>query len=167
MNPMYESEWNRLIEAREMIARMNPKRAVQSMKGIALEKFHAMEHLYPSKVNIIEAHGYDNKQLHHLLRVKEYLERYINGEKYEDCLRPRCSEALIWEKTHFRPLEEARAIAIEAKEHIEKMAADFYEYCDDHENPEAVALLQDVQYNIMRTSIKWEMEHENCSLISS
>ena len=44
INPMYANEWNCLVEAREEIARMNEFRAVKSMKGIALEKFHAMEH---------------------------------------------------------------------------------------------------------------------------
>jgi hypothetical protein len=58
-----------LVNARESIANFNRDRGVQSMKGIALEKFHAMEHPYPSKIDIIAKYGYDPKQLHHLLRV--------------------------------------------------------------------------------------------------
>lgn len=157
INPFYAHEWERLEEAREAIARMNPYRAVQSMKGVALEKFHAMEHRYPSKVEIIDTHGYDNKQLHHLLRVEDYLERYIRGEKYEDCLRPSDPDALLWEKTHFRPLEEARSMAIAAKENIERMAAEFYETHESAEDPEVVALLDDVQSNIMRITIRKEL----------
>ena len=64
-HPDYWKEWSRLIDARERIAHMNPFRAVKSMKGIALEKYHAMEHLYPSKVDIIKQYGYDGKQVHH------------------------------------------------------------------------------------------------------
>lgn len=157
INPLYRDEWNRLIEARESIAHMNPYRAVQSMKGVALEKFHAMEHRYPSKIEIIDAHGYDSKQLHHLLRVEDYLERYIHGEKYEDCLRPSHPEDLLWEKTHFRPLEEARSIATTAKEHVEKMAADFYETHDKKEDSKVAALLNDVQSNIMRIALRKEL----------
>lgn len=156
INPFYAHEWGRLVEAREAIAHMNPYRAVQSMKGVALEKFHAMEHRYPSKIAIIDAHGYDNKQLHHLLRVEDYLERYIRGEKYEDCLRPSDPDALLWEKTHFRPLEEARSMAIAAKENIERMAADFYGTHENAEDPEVVALLDDVQSNIMRIALRKE-----------
>jgi nicotinate (nicotinamide) nucleotide adenylyltransferase len=85
---MYREEWDRLIAAREFIARMNVHRAVKSMKGIALEKFHAMEHRYPTKVDIIDAYGYDGKQVSHLIRVYDYLERYIAGESYKDCLIP-------------------------------------------------------------------------------
>ena len=88
LNPLYAEQWNRLIAAREYIARMNPWRAVKSMKGIALEKYYAMEHDYPSKVDVLAQYGYDPKQLHHLLRVGEYLERYIAGEPYQNCLHP-------------------------------------------------------------------------------
>lgn len=157
VNSMYEPQWQRLIEAREEIAHMNPYRAVHSMRGIALEKYHAMEHRYPSKVEIIDAHGYDNKQLHHLLRVEDYLERYIHGESYEDCLRPSDPEALRWEKTYFRPLEEAREIAAAAKDRIEVMAKDFFDQTEDKEDPEMRALLQDVQYEIMKISVRNEL----------
>ena len=54
INPMYKEEWDRLVAAREFIARMNEFRAVKSMKGIALEKYHAMEHRYPAKIEIID-----------------------------------------------------------------------------------------------------------------
>lgn len=157
INPLFAHEWRRLEEAREAIAHMNPYRAVQAMKGVALEKFHAMEHRYPNKVEIIDAHGYDSKQLHHLLRVEDYLERYIRGEKYEDCLRPSDPDALLWEKTHFRPLEEARSMALAAKENIERMAAEFYGTHENVEDPEVVALLDDVQSNIMRIKIRKEL----------
>ena len=158
INPLYEAEWNRLVQEREMIARMNPYRAVQSMKGIAMEKYHAMEHKYPSKIAIIEAHGYDNKQLHHLLRVEDYLRRYIAGESYEDCLRPTHPEALRWEKTHFRPLEEARLTADETKASVEAMAKAFLDANPEAEDEGARALLESVQYNIMKIGIQKEFE---------
>ena len=44
LNESYAEEWNKLIENREAIAHMNPYKAVQSMKGIAFEKFHALKH---------------------------------------------------------------------------------------------------------------------------
>ena len=59
LNPQYEDMWNMLVENRERIARYNEFQAIKSMKGIAMEKYHAMKHPYPSKLDIIEAHGYD------------------------------------------------------------------------------------------------------------
>ena len=160
INPLYEAEWNRLVEAKEAITHMNPYRAVQSMRGMVLEKFHAMEHKYPTKIDIIDKYGYDSKQLHHLLRMEECLEKYINGEPYEALLRPSDPEALKWEKTHFRPLEEARSIAVAARTHAEEIAERFCSTIGKEEDPAVVELLNDVQRNIMRLAIAMEFERE-------
>lgn len=157
IHPDYQEDWLKLVEAREEIARMNPYRAVKSMKGIAMEKYHAMEHPYPSKMEIIERYGYDCKQLHHLLRVEEYLQRYINGESYENCLRPRHPEALKWEKLYARPLEEARDVATAAINHITEMADDFCEKTENKENLQTRELLNIVQSDILRKSLRKEL----------
>lgn len=158
INPMYQEEWDRLVEAREFIARMNEYRAVKSMKGIALEKYHAMEHEYPSKVEVLAKWGYDPKQLHHLLRVEEYLERYINGEKYEDCLSPQDPEFLIDVKRGKFCLEDARKIADAAKQHVEEMAEAFCSTRTDDEQSWCRELLEDVSHNIMRIAVQKEFE---------
>ena len=158
INPMYKEEWARLVEAREFIARMNEFRAVKSMKGIAMEKYHAMEHEYPSKVDVIAEWGYDPKQLHHLLRVEEYLERYIAGEPYADCLSPRHPEYLISVKRGRYPLAEARVLADEAKKHVEKMAEEFCSARSDVELGWCRDLLEDVSHNIMRIAVQKEFE---------
>lgn len=158
VNPIYEKQWNRLVEAREAITHFNPYRSVQSMKGIALEKFHAMEHPYPSKLDILAKYGYDPKQLHHLRRVEDYLGRYITGESYESCLDPKeMRQELIEIKLGKYSLEDAREIAEKAKSHVESMAAAFYEVTPNHENDEVNDLLDDVQYEIMKIATKSEL----------
>lgn len=158
INPLYQKEWERLVEAREFIARMNPYRAVKSMKGIALEKYHAMEHEYPSKVDILAKWGYDPKQLHHLLRVEEYIGRYVAGEPYVDCLSPRRPDYLIDVKRGYYDLETARTIANTAKANVERIAESF---CADHPEKEKEwcrALLEDVSYHIMKIAVEKELE---------
>lgn len=59
LNSMYASEWQKLIDAREEIGRYDVKRALKAMQGVAKEKYYAMEHRYPSKVEIINKLGYD------------------------------------------------------------------------------------------------------------
>ena len=160
INPMYAEQWEKLIVRREDIARMNVYRAVKSMKGIALEKYHAMKHKYPSKLDIIEAYGYDGKQVSHLLRVEDYLERYIAGESYEKCLRPTESkrERIMDYKLLDRiPLAEACEEAEKVVEHVIAIADEF---CEDGEDKEIFAmrvLLQEVQYEIMKIAIKEEL----------
>ena len=160
VNPMYAEQWQRLVTKREEIARMNVHRAVKSMKGIALEKFHAMEHRYPTKVDIIDKFGYDGKQVSHLIRVDDYLERYINGESYLSCLHPTESkrERIMEYKLLDRiDLETARVEAKEYLDHAVAIADAFCEGKKDEENTAMRELLEDVSYNIMRIAVEKEL----------
>lgn len=161
LNPLYAEQWNRLIAAREEIARMNPWRAVKSMKGIALEKYYAMEHEYPSKVDVLAKFGYDPKQLHHLMRVEEYIERYINGEQYAACLSPEDPGYLIDIKIGVMDLEEARAAGKCSVEHVIAMADRFCAEHIDKEDAQMRTLLEDVQYNIMKIAVQRELQKES------
>lgn len=162
VNPTYELMWNRLIENNEQIARYNPVGAVKTMKGIALEKYHAMEHRYPSKIELIDSIGYDPKQLHHLLRVEEYLYRYLSGEKYADCLYSRMGDFLQSiknTKNLVYQLNEARKIAVDSLAHVVKMADDFAaRHVDDPVDLHVDVLLDDVQRDIMKLGIELEMQ---------
>jgi hypothetical protein len=51
------------------------------MMGMVQEKYHAMEHRYPSRVEIVDKFGYDPKQLQHLIRMSWFLEIYV----YDEC----------------------------------------------------------------------------------
>lgn len=156
VNPIYAKEWNRLLEHREEISHYNPFRAMKTMKGIAMEKYYAMEHPYPSKLDILAKHGYDGKQLHHLIRVKEFLERYLAGESFKDCLISKQPEYLKAVKLHtYYTLEEAREVANNTMSHIE-------EICDktileDKCNPFIEELFNDVRYEVIKTSIQNEI----------
>lgn len=157
----YYKSWNILVEHREEIARMNPYRAVKSMQGIAKEKYHAMEHRYPSKADIIDAYGYDGKQVHHLLRVDDYLDRYIKGEAYKDCLRPtptKVPRMMDYKMLDKISLEEAREEALHTLMHVDAMANAFCEEHEDKEDPEMRELLQDISYQIMEIAVKKEFE---------
>lgn len=160
-NPLYSEQWDRLVKEREAVARYSPYAAIKSMKGIAMEKYHAMEHEYPAKLEILAKWGYDGKQLHHLLRVEEYIQRYISGESYEDCLLTRQPEYLIAVKDYEHPLytlDEARKIADKAILHVTTMAEKFLEGKDPKEVDAHIdELLDDVQYQIMRKAMEVEL----------
>ena len=157
INPLYKSEWDRLVEHKEEIAHYNLVQAIKSMRGIAKEKYFAMEHKYPSRMEWINKFSYDPKQLHHLLRVEEYIHRYINGELYSLCLLPRNPFYLKDVKRGCHSLEEARLIADKAIAHIDEMCDKFLKTCSAESNPEVDVLLDDVQYNIMKIAIQKEI----------
>lgn len=157
-NFYFIEQWQRLINAREEITHYDPVRSVKSMMGIASEKFFAMEHHYPARMAWIDKFGYDPKQLHHLLRVSEYLDRYLAGEPYGDCLLTKQAEYLKEVKLGKHSLEEAREIA-------NRVYADIHEKCDqfieahknDPVNSAVDELLDDVAYKIMEESVQRDL----------
>lgn len=159
LSNFYKNEWNELIQHREKIAHYNPYQAVKSMKGIAMEKYHAMEHEYPSKLEILAKYGYDGKQVHHLLRVEDYIERYINGEDYQSCLIPSSDivDKLMAYKNQEIPLSIARPEADKSIANIIQMADDFTSKIENKSNAQVDELLNEVMYKIMKKSMKEEL----------
>lgn len=162
INPLYADQWNRLIEAREEIARYSPVQSIKSMRGIAKEKYYALEHHYPSRMEWINKFGYDPKQLHHLLRVAEYIDRYIGGESYESCLQARDPEYLIRVKSgkeYGADLEAVRNLADLTINKIDTICDEYLKQ-DFAVDAKIDALLDDVQYKIMEKAIRVEFEKD-------
>ena len=161
VNPQYAKFWQKLIDAREAIAHYDIHRSIKSMKGIALEKYHAMEHKYPSKIEIIEKYSYDSKQLHHLMRVENYLMRYIAGESYEACLIPdeETAEKLrkIKEDNGYLSLEQAKTLADLCIDSINTQCEAYLKTVPEGHNEEVEALLKEVQYEIMKLAVTMEL----------
>ena len=153
----FYNEWGKLIDNREKIAHMNPLRGFASMKGIAAEKYHALEHHYPSRMHMIEKFGYDPKQLCHLLRIDEFMKRFYNGESYENCLISDYPDYLIDIKKGLFNLEEARDIANTTMQEIDNLYNKAKNILKNKEDKESVELLEDVSYNIMKRSIQNEL----------
>lgn len=159
INPLFADEWQRLVDAREEIAHMNPYRAMKSMGGMCEEKYHALQHPYPAKLEILAEHGYDGKQLSHQERVRHAMIKYAAGDSYWSCIHePFEPFYLKMLKRHGLKCEEAVAMS---KWSLEQSNAFRDAYCVEHpkgENEETLALLRDVQRQIMRISVKTELE---------
>lgn len=157
----FYEEWKRLIEHREEITHYDPVRSVKSMMGIASEKFFAMEHHYPARMPWIEKFGYDPKQLSHLLRVSEYLDRYLTGESYGDCLLTKQADYLKAVKQGLFRLEEAREIAADIYDKIHEKCNKFIEkHKNDPVDHSVDELLDDVAYKIMESSVQRDIWDE-------
>ena len=111
INPKYEVAFQPLLDNKEKIARYNNYAAVNCIAGMCMEKYKAMEHPYPSTMDKIEKFGYDPKQLHHIIRLYEFMYRYICGEPYEKCLVSNNKKHLIDIKKGLFGLQDAREIA--------------------------------------------------------
>ncbi len=167
INPLYADFWKELTDQAEMVAQYNPHKAVSTMKGIASEKYYALEHRYPSRVEVIDKFGgYDPKQLHHLLRIYDFIVRFTSGIPYKDCLKPeeQMAQSLKMIKMFGADngLEAARELANEYFGEIAAIADEFRRTHPDEGNPAVDELLDNVQRKIMKKSIQLEMFSKNC-----
>ena len=154
----YTDIWDNIRKHKEDIARLNPYAAVKTMKGVAMEKYHALEHLYPSKVDIIAKYGFDGKQLSHLLRIEQFIQNYVNDKPYADCLIAKDPEYLIAVKRNqMYSVEEAREIAAKALAHITEIADEFCNKTKNENNLNVEQFLDEMLYSIMKTSMKREL----------
>lgn len=131
VNPVYKCEWEEIIDMRDEISDGNPVDTVRSLYGIASEKFHALEHPYPSRMDWISRFGYDPKQLHHLVRLQQVLGRYKNNLKFGECLEAFNADYLVEVKIGKYNLEEARDVAKKAMDSISRMRQDFIDSITD------------------------------------
>lgn len=133
----------------EDIARFNPKKAIDCMAGMAQQKFCALEKEFPSKLEVLEMYGYDPKQLHHIVRLREFMERYINGESFQNCLISGHKEYLLRIKMGEFPLEAARQIAKVEMEKIKLLKEEFEK--KNHEvNEQVDAQLDELVLKILK-----------------
>ena len=163
INPMYEEYWAELVEYNEKIVMYDPCGAVKTMKGIAMEKYHAMEHRYPAKAEIIDAWGYDPKQLHHLFRISEFIDRYCDGmEKYADILIAKDGEWLKGIKKVSpteRPYFDLEAARIQAKYELDNVVQKAEAFCKNEipKDEQVDVILDRIQEKIMRDAIMAEL----------
>lgn len=152
-----ESEYQTLLQSlfdnNELIAHYNRRSAVTTMAGMAMEKFHAMERNYDSKINIINKFGYDPKQLSHIIRLEDFITRYINNVPYSQCLIPTNCKELIEVKRGKYSLAEARRIASASNIAIADKRKVFCEKDDILPNPQVETFLQDILITTIKKSL--------------
>lgn len=154
VNPRYAYYWNMLVDNNEKLARMNPLAAIKCMCGMCHEKSKDLTREFPAKKELIKKYGYDSKQLCHILRIQDFLERYIVGEKYEDCLIPRDVNKLHAIKRYEADidLEAAKVMASKAVAQIDLMVHDYEQSHSAMEfDAEANTLLDDCLRAVMNT----------------
>ena len=114
--------------------------------------------IYPATMDKIEAFGYDPKQLHHALRLREFMTRYEAGEPYADCLISNQCDYLKEVKRGCYSLKEARALMSTA---IQSMTEDKKRYMDTVSvsiNQHANEVLQKATVEILKRSFLKESQ---------
>ena len=158
LNPEYATLYQPMFDNNERIAHYNNYAAVNCIAGMVFEKRKALCHPYEGLKEKIEKYGYDNKQLHHILRCEEFLKRYIHGVPYAKCLIPTRPTYLISVKSGYGySLEQAVKIA----DNVEFIVKNVKQhYMDTHEvviDREVDKIINDVLINVLKHSFKKEI----------
>lgn len=157
VNPKYEELVQPLFDNAEEIARINKYQAIRCMAGMSKEKLKALKHLYPTIVDKINKYGYDPKQLHHILRMNDFIKKYAILEKpYKECLVPDNKEYLIRIKKGVLSEDEATQLAIETDEDtydVKNWATEFDDR-PDVINQKGLDILDKIKYEILKMRFK-------------
>lgn len=156
LNSEYEYLYSLMLDSAESIARYNPIAAVRCIVGTIANKVDALCHPYPTKQDIINKYGFDSKQLHHILRCKDFLIKYINNVPYKDCLIPTDVDYLLKVKTTptLFTKEEAVSLALSTLEECSGIEKDFIAKCSPHPNKLVESLFSDVLTKIISKFFK-------------
>ena len=134
----------------EEIARYSPKIALNCMAGMARSKYEAMEQETPGKLEVLDKYGYDPKQLHHIVRLREFMERYISGESFQNCLISGHKEYLLKIKKGEFSLEMARQIASIEMEKIEALKEENVDKFPMLENEQAKEIMDKITLKVFK-----------------
>lgn len=158
INGDYYTLYEPMLNNAEKIAHYNNYAAVNCIAGMAYEKHKAMEHPYEGLRDKIEKYGYDNKQLHHIVRCEEFLKRYISGVPYAECLISEYPKYLIDIKSSYiYSLEEARVIANKSLENVKQMKQEYMDNNDVIVDKEVETIMNEVLLNVFKKKFKLEL----------
>lgn len=164
LNPDYTGEWlGAIVKNREKIAHYDECRAIKAMYGNMLTKYKNMYKSMPHSAAEIEQYGYALKDYHHLMRLAQFIRRYISGEKYESILIAEDREKLIEYKRIGFPLEEVSKIAEETLNTTKKLVDDTLVEWEQTKkvDKEVEDILHQVEFDFIKQSLLHDLGTEN------
>ena len=164
LNPDYTGEWlGAIIKNREKIAHYDECKAVKAMYGNMLTKYKNMYKSMPHSAAEIEKYGYAFKDYHHLMRLAQFIRRYISGEKYENCLIAEDREQLIRYKREPFPLTEVMETVQKNLESTKKLVDDPLDAWSEIKktDKEVEDILHQVEFDFIKQSLLHDLVTEN------
>lgn len=164
VNPKYQPFFDHLMANRELVANSLPRRLIHSAAGMAEQKFKALDHPYPSKVDVLAQYGYDPKQLHHLARLYYFMNTFVQTLSYEKSLIPSTGlrNMLLGFKTDPMPKHEAFDTAkyykMLIKEIVQKVDNGLVP--EDNKHAVAVDFLNSLALDLFKFRYRIEMEEK-------
>lgn len=164
INPFYYDIIKSLIENRDYIIDINKNQFLRCIAGMARDKRISLTHPFPTVIEKINKFGYDPKQLHHLIRLEEFIKRYTNGEPIKDCYKTNQREYLLnlklGKSRNGSPLELKNA-EILADKAISDITFIKNKNCTEKDviNDFGISLLDEIKYEILKKKFKKDLQN--------
>ena len=81
INPLYADDFQWFIDNITGLIKESKNELLKSIKGMCYEKERALCHPYPTIKWKIDKWGYDGKQLHHIMRLKDFIDNYFYDDR--------------------------------------------------------------------------------------
>lgn len=152
-------EFYQLRSMAEDLTHAHPAQTMRTMAGMSMEKRKALCHPYPTLIEKIEKYGYDGKQLSHIIRLTDFMERYAAGESFKKCLVPtdKYRDLIIAAKLSQFSLEEALKLADEHDRRNREMKDAYIEKYGDIVNSKTYEQLNELKVEILKKHFKLEL----------
>lgn len=160
VNPTYQTFWDELYAAREFVATSQPSKLMHAARGMAKQKYAAFEKPYAGKLDVLEKYGYDPKQLHHLARLRFFMNTFMWCNSFEESLQPHPEqfEFLMALKATPLPYEEAkRELEFQMSGVEAAMRKAEKRYVNADKPAEVKAFLDDLSYRLVKTHLTNEL----------
>lgn len=154
----YASYWQQLRALGEKLTHCHPSQTIKTMTGLSFEKRKALCHPYPTIKNKIDKYGYDGKQLHHIVRINEFLKNYIAGVPFEKCLTQHDFDILtimVNAKLNQFSLDEAIKLADTISNETNAIKDKFIEENGTTCDPKPYEMLEELKVEVLK---KWFKE---------
>ena len=163
INPKYANPILKLFKNRTEVSSINRNQFLRCIAGMSMEKVKALKHPYPGLIEKIEKYGFDGKQLSHCVRLQEFITRYVNGEKIEDCYMSKMPAVLINLKKNlnqdgkgYMSVDEAERMC-KGIDTITKKIKDENVTEIDIINQKGIDVLNNVKFNLMEQKFKEDL----------
>lgn len=165
----FVDEWEQLRALAPEIAVADKGRTLNAMTGMAMEKAHALCHLYESKKELISQRGYDAKQLSHTYRLLLMMKKFIDGVSFGDLLVPSEDEryALMQLKL-YKPQLKVEDAKFLANSYVNEMTELKKTFAEQHPemlgvNEETYAKMDAIKHDVMKKVFKAELLKDSLS----
>lgn len=163
VNPKYIEYIDFLRQNAELVAHYDPKKAVCTMSGVAKTKYSNMTKDTPAKHQVYQEKGYDPKELSHLIRIEDFLQRYVEGESFRECLHPKNRDYILSIKRGILPLGDATRVAEKTYTNIQRIVDEYVaNYQEDmvalSQRSAGSLILDTTQRNLMESYLREELK---------